>query len=385
MIACVKVLRRQKRYYKMFYLRRVPLFLALFVVLGAQEVDAQRNMNEFEVARTLPPVRISLATSYQSLDVDGQRINELSTPLSARFFLFPDFGVSVGMSQASASGDDLADVDGITDVQLALDYLVRLEDSRVIVSLGANIPSGTNQLSDPEYETSLQLARIQYGFRVPYFGQGSSVTPGLAFISSVSANWVVSVGGAYRLRNPYKPIDGLAEDYEWGNELMVTLGIGGELAPRLSLSLDATYTSYEDDKIGATTVYKAGRQVIAQALVHRSLPNQDIWLTAKYRTANSGDVLTGSAFQTELLKSFPDFFKLIAQYRAKISAPIRVTILGESAWYGEDVALNELSAYGVGVMPEFFLSPAISIPIHSKLIFGDITGYELGIGLVAVL
>ena len=319
-----------------------------------QEVDAQGSMNKFEVARILPPVRISFATTYQSLDVDGQSINELSTPLSAQFFLFPDFGVSVGVSQARASGNELEQINGITDVQLSLDYLIRLEDSRFILSVGANLPSGTNQFTDPEYETSLQLARIQYGFRVPYFGQGSSITPGLAFISSISANWVVSLGGAYRFRSPYKPIDGLMQEYEWGNELMFTLGLGGELAHRLSLSLDATYTSYDDDTIGETTVYKAGRQVTAQALVHKALPNQDLWVTAKYRMADSGEVLTGSAFQPELLKSFPDYFKLIAQYRVKISSPFRATFLGESAWYGRDVTSDDLGVYGLGVVPEFF-------------------------------
>ena len=367
----------------MCYTRCLLLGLVLVLGLSVQDANAQREMND--VTRTLPPVRIALGATYQSLDVDDQSINELSLPLSAQFFPIPDLGVRVGMSQASVTGSDIADVDGITDVQLALDYLIRLEDSRFIVSLGANLPSGTNQLTDPEYETSLQLARIQYGFRVPYFGQGSSITPGLAIITTLAPNWVVSVGGAYRLRNPFEPIDGLADEYEWGDELMVTFGIGGELAPRLSLALDATYTNYDDDKIGETTVYKAGRQVTAQAQVHRALPNQDIWLTAKYRSANSGEVLTGSAFQAELLKSFPDFFKLTGQYRAKVSTPLRITVLGESAWYGEDVSFDALGVYGVGVMPEFFLSPAISIPVHSKLIFGDISGFELGVGIVAVL
>ena len=369
----------------MFYLRRVQLFLALFFVLAVHEVEAQRSMKKLEVSRTLPPVRIALATSYQSLDATGQNINELSMPLSAQFFLVPDLGVRVGISQASASGSDLEDIEGITDVQLALDYLIRLETSRVILSLGANIPSGTNQLTDAEYETSLELARIQYGFRVPYFGQGSSFTPGLAFISSVSKRWVISLGGAYRFRNSYKPVAELTEEYDWGNELMFTFGIGGELASRLSLSLDAIFTSYEDDNIGETTVYKAGNQVIAQTQIHKASQNQDIWLTAKFRTTNSGEVLSGRAFQTELLKSFPDFFKLVAQYRAKISSAVRVTALGESSWYGEDVTFDALGVYGVGVMPELILSPAVSIPVHSKLIFGDLTGYEIGIGLIAVL
>ena len=274
---------------------------------------------------------------------------------------------------------------GVTDVQLALEYQVFFENSRLIASLGMNLPSGTNQLSSSAYETAEQLALAQYGFNVPHFGQGGSFAPGLAFVTSVTPNMIVSLGGTYRVRSSFEPISELADQYEWGNELMLTFGAGAELSTGLSLSADLIYTSYGEDKIGDVTVFQTGNQVVAQAQIHKNMNNQDIWLTGKYRTIDANEVLAEGNIQTELLKSFPGFAKVTGQYSTKLSPTFRGSVVAESTWYEEDAAFEALGVYSIGIIPAFSVTPAVTIPLHARMIFGDLSGYEVGVGITAIL
>lgn len=368
-------------------IRHFILFAFIIIVADVTILYGQGNSSSGNLAntRTIPPVRISIATAYQDLNRDGEGISEFSTPISAHLLLMSDLSVRFGLSQVSIGGDNLEQVNGITDLQIALEYRIRLEQSRVMLNLGMNLPSGKSQLTDAAYETVVQAGLAQYGFINPHFSQGGSYAPGLAFVTSLSDRFVVSLGGTYRFRNAFTPISELNEEYEWGDEIVLTLGAGVELPGGISLSTDVIYTSYGADEIRGVTVFEPGNQVVIQAQAHKAFVNQNIWLTAKYRTIDSNQALERGALQPELLRSFPGFFRLAMQYGASINSLIRASVFGENTWYEKDVAFDALSVFRLGVQPVLSVSPAISIPFQGTAVFGDLSGFEIGVGVTAIL
>ena len=360
------------------------LFLALEAT-GLRVAVAQDGNRDADPVRKIPPVRISISSLYQRWTQDGTSLREVSIPVTAQLRLRPNFSVSVGVSQAFVEGDDLEQVSGLTDVQLAFDYLVRFRNSRLVFNLGLNVPTGTSQLSDEAYETAFQLGLSQYDFQVPHFGQGASVAPGIALVTAVTRKLVVSIGASYRSRGSFEPIAGLPDTYEWGDEQLYTIGGAWQLGSTLSFSADAIYTRYEADKIGGVTVYEAGSRLTAQAQLHKNLRMHDLWLSVRYRTVDTNRVLTGGALRPEAIKAFPGLLKLSADYRVRLNPTLRATVHVEGTRYEADFAFEQLDVFGIGIAPDISLSPAVTIPLQVKYVFGDLEGLEAGLGVVAIL
>ena len=181
------------------------LWILLFIVVEATSLRvavARQGIPDGDLvrARTVPPVRISVQPRYQRWTDDGVRLSEFSVPVTARLLLQPNLGVSFRVSQASAEGDDLQRISGFTDAQLALDYAVYFGNSRLVVNLGVNLPTGKSRLSDEAYETAFQLGLNPYDFQVPHFGQGVGVSPGLVWATALSDKLIVGIGASYYSR-----------------------------------------------------------------------------------------------------------------------------------------------------------------------------------------
>ena len=361
------------------------LAVFLFSLGSPQGAVADEGYRDDDPVRKIPPIRISLASSFQRWTQDGVSLQEFSLPITAQLRLRPNFNVSVGISQAFAEGDELEQVSGLTDVHLSFDYLVRLGSSRLVFNLGLNVPTGTSQLSDAAYETAFQLGLSQYDFRVPHFGQGTSVAPGMAWVTAVTKKLVISLGASYRFRGSFEPVSGLPDEYDWGDELLFTIGGMWQLGRTLSFSADAIYTRYEVDRIGDIIVYAAGSRLTAQAQLHKNLRMHDLWLSVRYRTVDTNQVLTGRTVRPESTRAFPGLFNLSGHYRVRLSPILRATVHVEGTRYEADFAFEQMDVFGIGIAPELSLAPAVTIPFQIKYAFGDLEGLEAGLGVVAIL
>jgi hypothetical protein len=247
------------------------------------------------------------------------------------------------------------------------------------------MPTGASRLSDEAYATAFQLSLSQYDFQVPYFGQGTSEAPGVAFVTAVTEKLVLSIGATYRYRGAFEPITGLPEAYEWGDELLFTVGGAWQLGRTLSLSGDAVLARYNADKIGGAVVYEAGNRLAAQAHLHKSLRRHDLWLGLRYRTVETSHIGTGGTLRPELAKAYPGLLELSGRYRVRLNPWLRATLHVEGTRYEADFEFEQTDVYGIGFAPEVSLAPAVTIPIQVRYAFGDLEGLEAGLGLVAVL
>lgn len=90
-------------------------------------------------------------------------------------------------SQATASGDNIQTINGITDTQLSFSY--HFEPVNLIFNLGLNLPSGKKRFTSEEFQTSSLISTNIFNFKVPGFGQGLNISPGLTWAFPVNEKY----------------------------------------------------------------------------------------------------------------------------------------------------------------------------------------------------
>ena len=368
---------------------RLRLLKSLLVLLLCglflpSTVEAQ-NVDDRTSARNLPPVRFTIGSVYQQWEYEGVSLHEFSAPLSLQLQASPNLGFSLGINQAIAGGDGLEQVNGLTDVQLNADYLVRLDKHRVIFNVGATLPTGKSRFSEREFETVSRLHLSQYNFRVPYFGQGASIAPGVALIATLSRSVVASLGATYRYRNAFEPISDLVQTYDWGNELLFTIGGEAQIGKTVSVALDAIYTQYDSDKIGDAVVYEAGRRLMAIVRLDKSFHEKKISLIARYRDSDSNRVFDSGALRPEVLSAFPGLYQFSTHYRFRPGPRVDAGFLLRGTWFEADFAFDKLSIFDLGSTWNVAISPVVTLSIQATYSFGDLSGFDAGMGINVIL
>lgn len=360
------------------------LLLALLLALASLPAAAQPQAED--PGRTVPPLRLSVSAVYQRwMQDDEQSLRAVSVPVTAELRLRPSLGLRLGISRAAAEGSGLEPVDGVTDLHLGLDYLVRFERARLVFDLGVDVPTGTSRLSEAAYATASQLGLSQYDFRVPHFGRGLAVAPGVALVAALSDGVAITLGAAYRYHGTFEPVSDLPDAYDWGNEARFTVGGAWQAGRTLRLDADGTLIRYDADAIGDATVYEAGRRITAQARIRKTLPRHDLQIGLRYQTVGTGRALASGGLRPEPAPARAGLFGAAAQYAVRLGPALRVTLAVDGTRYEPDVLFGETTVYGIGLAPEFTLAPRLVVPLHARYAFGDLDGLEAGVGLVAIL
>jgi len=192
---------------------------------------------------------IQMFPLYQSWsDASEAQFSEFTIPFSAYFPLNRNLSVDLRTHQAIADGDHLQKVSGMTDTQVSFNYYV--ESLNIVFNLGLNVPSGKKELTLAEFMTSLVLSSHYYNFSAPNFGQGLNITPGLTWARPIADNLVLGLGASYQYKGDFKPLKGMSDDYNPGDEVLLTGGLDVRLDETTSLSADLIYINYIADKLG---------------------------------------------------------------------------------------------------------------------------------------
>ena len=332
--------------------------------------------------RKSPPLWISIGANVQSWSPTDGDITQISIPVVLRTKPMPGLNASLGLSQAMAEKEGFEQINGITDLQLGLDYTIYpQESSRIIFSLGAQLPTGTTQFSDEEYQTAFRLGFSQFGFNVPFYGQGLRIAPGITYITSLSNSMVLSLGGAYRYRGSFDPISDLPEGYDWGNEILMTVGIGARIGSTLFFALDGTYTMFDADRIGGAEVYESGNRLWLSFQANKQIAANVIGVGVTYHSIDENQIPRGNALIPEVIRAYPGILNIHAGYSHRLSEKARVETQGDLTRYQEDTVFEELVVFRLSLAATFTLSPSFSIPVIGRYGFGDLSGFEAGLGV----
>lgn len=380
---------------------RVLLLLAILTPNGLTLRAQTRGVGSNPV-RSMPPIEVSLSSVLQNWTRADTDIYQLSATASLRMQILPSLNLSIRVSQATVEHDSLQKITGLTDLQTALSYVVRFPASRLSLSLNANLPTGKKNLSKWAYDAAFPMGLSHYDFQVPYFGRGTSVSPGIAWAFSASENLVLGLGVAYHVRGDFQPHRALPGKYDWGNEFSLTTGAEWQASSAVFLSSDLILTLYAADKINGIEVYSAGSRFIGHIRASSRIGRNDLSLSVRFRTVGTNESLSITALQPESITTSTGLVGAAVTIRLRIS-PFFISDFQISATqysdtfdiqniqpselipYDQILKIGQLNVYGAGFFPRISIGPAIAIPMRLEYSVGGVTGFEAGIGLAAIL
>ena len=351
---------------------------ALFISALLRPALAQQGATNLGTRRHA--VSASAMALYQSYEEDSLSVSQLSIPLSITAPLGSDLAISLYASQMSTTGDGLGDLSGLSDAQLVLSYSRRLGSGSVVVSLGANLPSGKKDLTQEEFSTVIRISQRAYDFRVPSLGQGFGVSPSITWAMPVAANTAIGIGASYQVRGAYRPLDSLTDEYTPGNEILVTAGLDTRLSTESTLSLDVTHAIYAVDQLGERDIFEAGAKTSVSAMYRYVQGFNELRLVGIYRKRAKSNEIVESVLVTETIQTIPDQITGRASYRMRLQPALNLTLLAETRLFSESKQPKR-SMFDVGVEPSYRISSEASVIGRFVYTLGTITGFEGGAGI----
>lgn len=166
-----------------------------------------------------------------------------------------------GRQRAGTASRD-SDIAGLTDTQLRAS-LVFGQDA-VIVSVGANLPSGQATASEAQFLAAGLIGNDFLLFPISSMGSGLAATGAVALARSFGA-WNGGLGASTRRASGYEPYEfnGVRAHYQPGDEYKARIGIDRLLGDG-RLALGATWSTFGSDASGGAT-FATGDRLVAQA------------------------------------------------------------------------------------------------------------------------
>ena len=315
---------------------------------------------------------IKILPVFQRWSIESNyAITEISFPTLFYYPVSRALSLSLRGNQATVAGD-VNSLSGLTDTQLSCSY--HIENANLVFNLGLNLPSGKKELTANEFSTSAQIAYRYFNFKVPGFGQGFNISPGISWAAPVSDNLVFGLGATYQKKGGFRPIENMSDNYNPGDEILVTAGFDIKLAPTTTFAVDVIYTTYGEDKMGNMTVFGSGDKIMFSGLLRSYQKYNELFLMARYRSKGKNSYYIGGIFQEEAEKTIPNHLEIIGYYRFRLNNNFFISLLGEGRTFFETNNFPGLTILGFGVSPELTLNRNLKLPFHVKYFFGDFTG-----------
>ncbi len=326
---------------------------------------------------------VSIQSTYQSFTVDEVNIAEFSAPLTVFVPLGTRAGMALTAAGASVSGDTVSTLSGLSDTQLHLSYNQRLGRASLVASLRFNVPNGAKELSRAEFATLTQLSLNQYDFRLPGFGAGMGVSPGITLALPVSERAAVGIGAAFQYRGGYMPIKNLIDSYKPGNEVLLTAGFNVRISQPLNWSVDATYTAYESDRLGDQAFFSPGNKMVLTSRLSFTQGYNQAWIQALVRNREPNSLINPDGLEIEEeFRTLPDQKKVAAGYTMRMASRSYLSLVADARFFGDASILPDVSTvYSGGLTLDIAVSRAVAIPLQGRIFAGDLTGYEFGFGI----
>lgn len=197
---------------------------------------------------------------------------------------------------------------GPTDVKLRL--VTRVVGDKVLLTLGANAPTGKTSLDGQELAALRVLAAPAMRLQTPALGSGGGGTAGLVLARQI-ASWAWAFGVSYEMRGKYSPIASFTTgapslDFDPGDVLHFSLGMDGLVGQHgmtLALSAD-TYAKDEFTTSGSlgpdeSTVVQLGPTASAEwqfRFAARGWRELKLYAADRYRTKykQGGETIAGT-------------------------------------------------------------------------------------------
>lgn len=359
---------------------------ALAAVPAVQAQNATADFDEelyYGGQRRMGRAVTGVAVQHYTYQAD-RAVDEVTVPLYVFVPLGQSFGASMRVGYASASGDGLEPLSGLTDLQLGGSYQRALGPATAVLSLGLSLPTGAGSLTPDEFGTAVLLAQNEFAFEAPVFGQGFRASPGFTVAVPLGNVAVLGLGASYQLRTGFQPFEGEDESYVPADETLLTAGLDLRLGVASALSVDLSYAFYGSDTFADRTFEPGNRFSVTSRLV-TGFGAQRYYLLARYRTIANGTTFDGDP----LGPARPTLARLETGFRLNFG-PVGLGLLGGARYYGDfgeiGAAVDNPDAETVFALADhqllFDLGVSPSVVVGSGVRLNAGFTYTLGLGEV---
>lgn len=325
-------------------------------------------------------IRFVVEPTYQLYENDSHELAEWSMPFLMAVPFRDRWQVHVQGSVASVRRGAGEDVRGVTDVQAALTYAREIGESSLIVNTNLNVPTGKEELTPEEFETTTLLSQDIYDFQVPGFGQGFGVSTGATWAIPVGDRIALGLGGSYQVQGGYTPIANMAASYNPGNQILATGGIEYRITRTVALSAKASITLYGTDTVGDTERFDAGPKAATELQLVRQRGHSTLQFTARYegRGASTRPVVAGGGLNSQV---FPDQGLLHGRYATRLTEAVDLTVWASGRAFGATVAHDSETVGVVGGSSTVDLGDRLSVTPRASYTTGTFTGFAGGLSV----
>jgi hypothetical protein len=309
--------------------------------------------------------------------------SQFSTLIYSQVPIKSDVSLTLRIAQANIGGQ-VAKLNGITDLQSMVSYYLR--GSNTTLNFGLNLPSGTKNLSQEQFSTSSIISRNVFSLQVPNFSQGLNISAGATRVFIVSETTVLGVGASYMIKGKYKPLE-ILDDYDPGNEFLMTMGADFRLNSSSSISSDLVLTWYGTDNLAGEKIFSPGNKIVLSTRYRKYLRFNDLSIHMLIRLRGKSDLAVDENFVTEDQKTLPNQLEFYGRYSSYFNRRLTLVYLAEMRFH--QVTPNPFSGvrlFGLGFQPKTKISPRVYLFGSLRYRFGQIKngyrirGYEIGIG-----
>ena len=376
----------------------LPLLLLFAFPFAAPQAQVADGGSELYIGSQRPPVRVTVIGGFQRYsgvlsepmtglpDAPEVSVSEFTAPLTIFAPLARNVGFSLRSSFTSVTGDAPSDappsaesttsVRGLTDTQAALSYFTPLGPGSAVVNVSANIPSGTSGLEPDEAVAAFLVGQNFYGFRSPSLGQGFNVAGGLTYAFPAGDALVIGLGASYQRRGSYNPVAG-ANDYDPGDEILLTGGFDYGLSRASSLALDVTYAIYSADTFGDFE-FQSGNALSVTAKWAGEVGGRSAGLLGRFRTKGATDYLQNVTSPDLVI---PTQVRLRANVQVVGIEQFGLGLFAQGRTYAASDLFDAKALFDFGVTPSYRLLPNATLLTRAAVTFGDLSGFEVGGGL----
>ncbi|MBL0176895.1 MAG: hypothetical protein IPP94_16815 [Ignavibacteria bacterium] len=325
---------------------------------------------------------LAIMPLYQTWKLgSSESFSEFGTDVSLYVPVLREAAVTLRNAPVMTSGAGVEKISGFTDTQIGALY--HLEDQHLLFSIGVNLPTGKRELTREEFLSNVLLSTPALNMQVTQFGQGLNINPGVLWSISGGESAAFGLGVTYHYKGAFTPLKN-SGDYDPGDEILATAGMDISVAEATNLSVDVIFTHYGKDVFEGEDVYAPGNKVVGGVQFMKYFGNDRLIVAGRYRSYGKGETPFAGVLKPTLAKSEPDNFELLGAYALRVSDAFTVTFTAEGRYFQETTApVSGLRIGGLGVMPEFWLSRSIKLPLRFKVQAGTMKGGESVLGLEA--
>jgi hypothetical protein len=366
----------------------VGWFVFWGAAFGGSVVPAEAQVEPGSAANALTsaerPIRVTIQPAYQRFDDSGRTLTQWSAPLEMVIPFRERWQVSIRGSVASAGGNSLHTVSGLTDVRAAVSYAQPVGQGSVIINANVNAPTGKEELSQEEFITATLLSQNFYRFRVASFGQGWGAGTGITWALPVTESVVLGIGGAFQYRGSYDPVAALQQEYDPAEEGRFTAGIDVQLTRMSALSADVSLFVYGTDTVGDVDQFNAGNHASVRVQYLRRADERTVRVVGQYRQQENSTlpVRAGSNQERQVL---PSHGMLRGRYSAPLSETLGLRVSAAGRWYGDTFAFDRKTVVTFRGGLEFEVGEGFEVSPGAGFTTGSFTGLEGSLRLTALL